>query len=165
MCKICNKHEETIDHIISGCPELAKTDYLERYNKAAAYIHWKASQRGGRNTSPKRLPKIKKSILWDMQIHTDKELSTNKPDVVIMDHANWCCKLIDVSNRNTSTKVNKTFSKHRDLEIETSRKWGVKTEAVAVIVGALGHIRKGMEQNLGKIPRGGNINELQRIVL
>ena len=69
LCRICHKHEETVDHIISGCPELAKTDYLERHNKAATYIHWKAcasitvlkSQRGGMNTSPRRLPKIKKS--------------------------------------------------------------------------------------------------------
>ena len=35
LCRICHKHEETVDHIISGCPELAKTDYLQRHNKAA----------------------------------------------------------------------------------------------------------------------------------
>ena len=39
LCRICHKYEETVDHIISGCPELAKTDYLERHDKAAAYIH------------------------------------------------------------------------------------------------------------------------------
>ena len=37
------------------------------------------------------------TILWDMQLHTDKELSENKPDIVNKDHANRCCKLIDVS--------------------------------------------------------------------
>ena len=26
LCRIYHKHEETVDHIISGCPELAKTD-------------------------------------------------------------------------------------------------------------------------------------------
>ena len=44
LYRICHKHEETVDHIISGCPELAKTDYLEKHNKAAAYIHCKACQ-------------------------------------------------------------------------------------------------------------------------
>ena len=61
------------------------------------------------------------TILWDMQIHTDKELSANKPDIVIKDHANRCCKLIDVSvpsDRNTSTKVIEKLSKYKDLEIE-----------------------------------------------
>ena len=28
MYRICNKYEETIDHIVSGCPELAKTEYI-----------------------------------------------------------------------------------------------------------------------------------------
>ena len=70
LCRMCLKHEKTVDPIISGCPELAKTDYLERHNKAAAYplelrrranITVLKSQRGGMNTSPRRLPKTKKS--------------------------------------------------------------------------------------------------------
>ena len=28
MCRICNRYEETIDYIVSGCPELAKTEYI-----------------------------------------------------------------------------------------------------------------------------------------
>ena len=36
----------------------------------------------------------------------------------------------------------------------------MKTEAVPVTVGALGLIRKGMNQNLGKIPGASNISEL-----
>ena len=39
LCRICHNHKETVDHIISGCPELAKTDYLERHNKADAYMN------------------------------------------------------------------------------------------------------------------------------
>ena len=44
LCRICQKREETVDHIISVCHELAKNDFLERHNKAAAYIHWKTCQ-------------------------------------------------------------------------------------------------------------------------
>ena len=40
----------------------------------------------------------------------------------------------------------------------------MRTETVAVIVGALGLIREGMDQNLGKIPGTSNINELQKIL-
>jgi len=43
--------------------------------------------------------------------------------------------------------------------------WGMKTEAVPVTVGALGLIRKGMNQNSGKIPGASNISELQKIIL
>ena len=31
---------EVIDHLVSGCPELAKTEYIHRHNKAAAHMHW-----------------------------------------------------------------------------------------------------------------------------
>ena len=43
-----------------------------------------------------------------MQVHKDRELSVNKPDIVTKDHANRCCKLIDVSvpsDQNTSMKL------------------------------------------------------------
>ncbi len=41
QCRICGKHEESVDYIVSGCSELAKAEYMQRHNKAAAYLHWK----------------------------------------------------------------------------------------------------------------------------
>ncbi len=32
QCRIYGKHKESIDHIISGCSELAKTEYIQRHN-------------------------------------------------------------------------------------------------------------------------------------
>ena len=69
------------------------------------------------------------------------------------------------SNRNTSTKAIEKLSKYKDLEIETMRMWGMRAETVPVIVVALGFLREGMDQNLGKIPGASNINELQKIIL
>ena len=108
------------------------------------------------------------TILWDMQIHADRELSANKTDIVIKDQANRCCKLIDVSvpsDRNTSTKVIEKLSKYKDLEIETARMWGLRTESVPIIVGALGLIKEGMDQNSGNIPGASTIRELQKIIV
>ena len=67
------------------------------------------------------------TILWDMQIHTDRELSANKPDIVIKDHANQCCKLTDVSvpsDRNTLMKVIEKFSKYKDLDLKPRQRMG-----------------------------------------
>ena len=93
-------------HHIWLSPNLQKlTQYLERQNKAAAYIHCKACQHYSIEV-PQRWYEHKPetvteneevTILWDMQIHTDRKLSANKPDKVIKDHANRCCKHIDVS--------------------------------------------------------------------
>ena len=40
-----------------------------------------------------------------------------------------------------------------------------QTETVPIIVGVLGLLKKGVDQNLGKIPGTININELQKMIL
>ena len=52
-CRMCYKQSETIDHITSGCEVLAKSDYIERHNKAAAYVHWNICNDLGIKTSDK----------------------------------------------------------------------------------------------------------------
>jgi Zn finger protein HypA/HybF involved in hydrogenase expression len=32
-CRLCKQYEETIDHLISGCPTLAKNEYIVRHDK------------------------------------------------------------------------------------------------------------------------------------
>ena len=39
-CRMCSQHNEIVDHIVSGCEVLAKTEYISRHNNAAAYLHW-----------------------------------------------------------------------------------------------------------------------------
>ena len=87
---------------------------------------------------------------------------------MIKDHANRCCKLIDVSvpsDQNTLTKVTEKISKYKDLEIEITKIRRVKTEIVPVIVDELALISKGIQYNLGKISGAINIDELQKIRL
>ena len=37
-CRVCERFQETVDHITSRCPVLAKTEYLHRH-KVAAYVY------------------------------------------------------------------------------------------------------------------------------
>ena len=69
------------------------------------------------------------------------------------------------SNRNTSVKVAEKLSKYKDLEIEIARMWGMKTQIVPVVVGALGVIKKGIDEQICKIPGKINVTELQKITL
>ena len=50
ICRICGQYQETIDHIVVGCPELAKTEYLHRHDKAASYLHWNICREQTKNT-------------------------------------------------------------------------------------------------------------------
>lgn len=37
-CRKCNKYQETREHILSGCQNLAETKYLERHNRLAKIV-------------------------------------------------------------------------------------------------------------------------------
>ena len=110
------------------------------------------------------------TLLWDMQIPTHTEITVKKPNIVIKDHKNKTCKLIDMavpSDRITSLKTKKLSNNfyYKDLQIETTRMWGMKTEIIPVVIGVLGLIKKGLEKHMEKIPGAININELQNITL
>jgi len=38
-CLLCKQREETIDHLTSGCPILAKNEYLMRQDKVCTHLH------------------------------------------------------------------------------------------------------------------------------
>ena len=108
------------------------------------------------------------TILWDMPIQTDKEIKVNRPDIVVKDKKERTCMLIDMSiptERKTSLKTAEKLSKYKDLEIEIEKTWGMKTTAVPVIIGALGLVKKRIENYIGKIPGNIRITELQKTVL
>ena len=76
--------------------------------------------------------------------------------------------LIDMAipcDRNTSVKVAEKLSKYKDLEIEITKMWGLKTITVPVVIGALGVVKKGIEKDIDKIPAKVNVTELQKIAL
>jgi len=175
-CRICNQFEETIDHIVSGCPSLAKTEYMYRHNNAASYIHWKICKHHNLPAAEKwydHQPQTvtendNVTILWDMPVNTDREISANRPDIIIKNRQEKTCIMIDMaipSERNVTIKEVEKLSKYKDLEIEISRMWGMKTTTVPVVIGALGLIKKGLDKRIQQIPGNPTIPELQKIVL
>ncbi len=76
-----SKTRGSIDPIVSGCSELAKTEYIQRRNKAAAYLHWKICREYKTKTAdkwyenqPDTVTETNEiTILWDIPIHTDRE--------------------------------------------------------------------------------------------
>ena len=38
-CRVCDKHTETIDYHVSGCPMVAPTEYINWHNRSGQYIH------------------------------------------------------------------------------------------------------------------------------
>jgi hypothetical protein len=40
QCWLCKQCEETIDHLTSGCPILAKNEYVMRHDKVCAHLRY-----------------------------------------------------------------------------------------------------------------------------
>jgi hypothetical protein len=39
-CRLSKRHEQTIGHLTSGCPILAKSEYLMGHDKVCAHLHY-----------------------------------------------------------------------------------------------------------------------------
>jgi hypothetical protein len=59
-CRVCQQQEEAIDHLTSGCPILAKNEYLMRHDKFGAHLHYSICKTRGIATTDK----------WRARAHT-----------------------------------------------------------------------------------------------
>ena len=46
-CRLCQQFDETIDHIISACPILAKEEYIKRHDRVCAQLHFNICKEAG----------------------------------------------------------------------------------------------------------------------
>ncbi|CAH3177886.1 unnamed protein product, partial [Porites lobata] len=159
---LCSQHEETVDHIVSGCEVLAKTEYISRHNNAAAYLHWSICKDHDMEITEKWYEHEPETvihnkdnnitIMWDMPVNTDRTITANRPDII-------------VSDRNIALKETEKKCKYKDLELEIQRMWHMKTVVIPVVVGALGTVKKGMVENIKKVSERANMTEIQKICM
>ena len=106
--------------------------------------------------------------MWGMPVNTDRTITANRPDIIVKDSVNSTCKLIDMtvpSDRKMALKKIEKKSKYKDLELEIQRMWHMKTIVIAVVVGALGTVKKGMIENIEKVSKSANVTEIQKICM
>ena len=76
--------------------------------------------------------------------------------------------MLDVAvpeDKNISLKEFQKLSKYKDLEIEVTKMWKLKTKTIPVVTGALGMIKKGKKNFIDQIPGKPSVQEMQKIVL
>uniref|UniRef100_A0A8D8ZI32 Uncharacterized protein n=1 Tax=Cacopsylla melanoneura TaxID=428564 RepID=A0A8D8ZI32_9HEMI len=176
MCRLCRTHNETIHHIVSGCPILAKKAYLDRHNLVAAHLHYnickafkiEVREKWYQHTPEPVINTPEVTIIWDTQVQTDRAIKANKPDIIIKDKKQKKCLLIDVavpSDYNITQKEAEKSLKYKDLQIETQRLWNMKTTVVPVVIGATGLITHRTCEAIQQIPGEHNLLALQKTVV
>jgi hypothetical protein len=72
-CRLCKQHEETIDHLTSGCPILAKNECLMRHVKVCTHLHYSICKALGTETTDKWYTHIPTQM-----VHTHTQASVQK---------------------------------------------------------------------------------------
>nr|CAI5864716.1 unnamed protein product [Callosobruchus analis] len=131
-CRKCHLQKETIEHITSACKILAGT---ARHNAAAKVVHQglAITNKLTENRDPyynytptSVLENNQYKLYWDVEIHTDKTIPANRPDIVFQSKADKITYLIDIAipnDNNIQTSYAGKISKYTDLEIEIKRLW------------------------------------------
>jgi len=177
--RFCQQFDETIDHIISACPILAKEQYIKRHDSVCEQLHFNICKETGvqlnkthwyehvtKSVETSQVGKV--TILRNQQVQTDRTIPNNKPDIIIRDNEKGICMLIDVAiskNRNVIEKEAEEILKYKDLTIEIRRMWNVKTKVIPVIRGANGTISKSFRKYVSKIPGNHEVKELQKTAI
>ena len=68
-------------------------------------------------------------------------------------------------DKDISFKEFQKLSKYKDLEIEVTEMWKLKTKTIPVVIGVLDMIKKGTQNFINQIPGKPSLQEMEKIVL
>ena len=88
-------------------------------------------------------------MLWNPAVHTDREVTANRPDIIIKNKKETKCTLID---RNVVQKEAEKKLKYNCLCIEMQQMWNLKCTVIPVIIGATGIVTRSLRKNLEAVP-------------
>ena len=105
------------------------------------------------------------TLLWNQAVHTDREVTANRPDIILKNKKEKTRTLIDVAipaDRNTVQKEAEKKLKYKSLCIEIQRMWNLECTIVPVIIGATGIVTRSLRKNLETVTGKHSIDSLQR---
>jgi len=142
-CRLCGSAEETIVHLLSACSVLAPTAYLHQYNLVVKAIHWHLMRvysfpRTGQSWRSHGLESSDSKILWDFNLRTDHNHSSNRPDIVIFDYRQRTINFIQIlcpADINVAMKEEEKLLKYSDLAADFHHMYGMPVVTVPVVLG------------------------------
>jgi len=105
------------------------------------------------------------TVWWNQAVHTDRELTANRPDIIIRNKKETTCILIDVAipaDRKAAQKQAEKKLKYKSLCIEIQRMWNLNCTIIPAIIGAIGIETRSLRKNLEAVPGKHSIDSLQK---
>ena len=83
---------------------MEKNEYLMKYDKDGAHLYYSVRKALGKKTTdgwythtPKPMYEQEDvTVLWNQAVHTDREVTVNRPDIIIKNEQEKTCILVDV---------------------------------------------------------------------
>lgn len=160
-CRMCGEYEESLDHIMAGCPVMAHKQYLDRHNKAACIIHQELRVKF--MGLQERVPYYKYDpapvcedeevrLYWNRPIVTDKTISNNIPDIVLTLKNERITYVIDIAvplPANIIKTHREKINKYLPLADEIKKMWRMdKVQVIPIVIGCTGEIPKSLWKSL-----------------
>ncbi|XP_044757740.1 uncharacterized protein LOC123315901 [Coccinella septempunctata] len=152
-CRLCNIAHETIQHLSSGCSQIAGTKYLARHNDMGKVVHQLICLREEllphftphHMYSPQAvLENNQTKIYWDLTVVTDRGAEHNRPDMVVWNKTKTTAHIIDFSvplDNNLSKVYGEKITKYNVLARPIRDMWKLKSVAILpLIISANGFI-------------------------
>jgi hypothetical protein len=101
--------------------------------------------------TPKQVCKQYVTLSWNRGVHTDTQVTANRPDTIIKNKIEKMCILIDIAiptDRNSMENEAENTLKYKSLCIEIQQLWNMKLMIIPVITGATRIVTKGSTLNL-----------------
>ena len=101
-CRLCGGRDETINHMINECRQLAQKEYKTRHDWLCKVIHWEVCKKLKLDYMNKwymhnPAPVVENGthkLLWDFDIQTDQLISARRPDLIVINKKRELAKLL-----------------------------------------------------------------------
>ena len=164
-CRRCGGKGETVEHLTSGCGELAKYEFKVRHDNMGLRVYWELLRKYDLKRCSKWYEEkpvrgeVRESadkcvqIWWDRDVFTAKLTRNNRPDVVVLDmrEGQGKCFVVDFSvpfDGNVEDKEAEKRATYPTLAGELHRMYQVPVVIVPVVIGALGTVGKGVVEGM-----------------
>ena len=102
-CRMCSRTDETINHILSECPNLAQGEYKKRHDWIGRFIHWDICEANGIHVKSKWykhqpdavIENDSCKIIWDFTVQKDHFITARRHGMIVIDKEHHECQIID----------------------------------------------------------------------
>jgi len=123
-----------------------KDEYLMRNDKVCAHSHYSICNALGVEMTDKWYTHTPKpvcehedaTVFWNQAVHTDREVTENRADIIIKNKKEETRILIDMAistDRNVVKKEEQKKLKYKSLCTEIQQMWNLKCKIIQVIIG------------------------------